>query len=382
MRREPRAALAACAFLLILVGRAPAAEGSAAPAAKPGSAPAASSPAPAPAPAAAPAKAKAELSAPAAAERLGAKLRWDPLTGTGSFERGGNLLSFALGSPYALFRREELIGLDAPRDGGNGPLFTEAAFSAIEGGFSRAEAAKKSHFSIAAILIDPGHGGKDSGAVGEHAVGGKKLRVVEKDLALDLSLRVYRALKAAYPDRRILITRSGDSYPSLEDRVSMANEVELEDNEAIIYVSVHANASFNKNAKGFEVWYLNPEYRRTLVAQDKAKDLGEDIAPILNAMLEEEFTTESILLARSIMDGLSSGIGRESPNRGVRAEEWFVVRNAKMPSVLVEAGFVTNPEEAALLADDDYLRRLSEGIYTGIVDFVSYFENMKGSQAR
>ncbi len=106
--------------------------------------------------------------------------------------------------------------------------------------------------------------------------------------------------------------------------------------------------------------------------------MGEDIAPILNVMLEEEFTTESILLARDIMDGLNTNIGTESPNRGVRAEEWFVVRNARMPSVLVETGFVTNPEEASLLSSEDYLRRLSDGIYTGIVNFVQYFESMKG----
>ena len=66
-------------------------------------------------------------------------------------------------------------------------------------------------------------------------------------------------------------------------------------------------------------------------------------------MLEEEFTTESIILARNIMTGLQAEIGADSPNRGVRAEEWFVVRNARMPSVLIETGFVTNPEEGKLL---------------------------------
>jgi N-acetylmuramoyl-L-alanine amidase len=322
--------------------------------------------------------AAALVGAGAAAKRLKAELLWDPLTGTGSFLRGSSELRFSLGSSLLLWNGGQTLKLDPPQNPGSGLAFTEASLSAIEKRFDEAEAASKGHFSVAAILIDPGHGGKDTGAVGEQTVGGKKLRVVEKDLTLDVSQRIYKALQTRFPDKRILITRSGDSYPSLEERVEQANEVRLADNEAIIYISIHANASFNKTAKGFEVWYLNPEYRRTLVGKEATKKLGSEIAPILNAMLEEEFTTESIILARNIMDGLSSNIGAESPNRGVRAEEWFVVRNARMPSVLVETGFVTNPEEARLLTSEDYLRRLSDGIYTGIVRFVDYFESMKG----
>jgi len=320
------------------------------------------------------------LDASAVAKRLGAELYWDPLTETGSFERNGAELRFSLGSPIALFNGRQILRLDPPEDRGSGLSFSEAAVKAMEGRFGPLP--EKGHFTVAAILIDPGHGGKDTGAVGEHVINGKKLRIAEKDLTLDISKRIYSALAARFPDKKILITRNGDTYPTLDDRVAMANQVKLADNEAIIYISIHANASFSKTAKGFEVWYLNPEYRRTLVGSDTKQKVGEDIAPILNVMLEEEFTTESILLARDIMDGLNSNIGSESPNRGIRAEEWFVVRNARMPSVLVETGFITNPEEAKLLSSGDYLRRLSDGIYTGIVKFVQYFESMKGPSAQ
>jgi len=318
------------------------------------------------------------IAAPKAAERIGADLYWDPLTGSGYLYRSRARASFALDTPFFIYGTTERITIDPPVDRGSGPAFTEASLSRIEGRFKAADLERRSHFSVAAILIDPGHGGKDSGAVGEHSVGGKRIRVVEKDIALEVSKRVHTTLSERFPDRRILITRKDDVYPTLEERVDMANEVDLADNEAIIYISIHANASFNKNAKGFEVWYLNPEYRRILVDKDKVGGLGEDIAPILNAMLEEEFTTESIILARSILEGLGTRIGSESQNRGVRAEEWFVVRNAKMPSVLVEMGFVTNPEEAKLLSEDDYLRRIADGVYNGVVDFVRYFESMKG----
>ena len=175
------------------------------------------------------------------------------------------------------------------------------------------------------------------------------------------------------------MTREDDIYPSLEARVNMANSVELESHEAVIYVSIHANAAFNKNSTGFEVWYLSPDYRRTVI-DSKTVDTAE-IVPILNSMMEEEFTTESILIAKSILDGLEAEIGDVSNNRGLKAESWFVVRNARMPSVLIELGFVTNEDEARLLDNSDYLQKYAAGIYNGIVNFVSYFESV-GNSAR
>jgi N-acetylmuramoyl-L-alanine amidase len=361
-----RRAVALCLALAIARGAA-AAPAAAVPSAAP---PSASSPA---------ASADAPASAGALAARLKARLSYDPLTGYGVIEKAGARLGFALGVPWATFNWSKFLFLDPPAEGEGGLSFSASAAARIEKAFSEADAISRSHFSIAAILIDPGHGGKDQGAIGELSVAGKKLRVVEKEVTLAISRKLYAALKAKYPDKQILITREGDSYPTLEDRVDMANSVDLAPNEAIIYVSIHANSSFNKNAKGFEVWYLNPEYRRTLVDSKKPGGPKQEIAPILNAMLEEEFTTESIILARNILTGLQAQVGADSQNRGVRADEWFVVRNARMPSVLIEAGFVTNAEEGKLLASDDYLARVADGVYNGLVDFVGYFESMRGA---
>jgi len=303
-------------------------------------------------------------------EKLGASVWYDPLTGTGGFEKNGVYGGFALDQACLLWNWKEAVAVPAPRDTGNGIFFDAAFVAEAARRYEAIRAAGADKYRVAAILIDPGHGGKDTGAVGEHGT----LRLAEKDITLKAAHRVAELLTLRFPDRRIMLTREGDSYPTLEERVEMANRAKLEDNEAIIYVSIHANASFNKDAKGYEVWYLNPEYRRTVVDADTVKDKGHEIAPILNAMLEEEFTTESIILARKVMDRLGSAIGRESVSRGIRAEEWFVVRNAKMPSILIEMGFVTNPDEAALLADDAYLRRIADAIYNGIVDFVGHFE--------
>lgn len=299
-----------------------------------------------------------------------AQLAYDPLTQTGYLSKEDRFVSFAVGEPFIALNWNELKKVGAPTFE-DGTLvvpadFVKEAQNFLNGGSKD----KPTNYAIAAILVDPGHGGKDTGAIADLDSG----RLLEKDITLEVSKRVVELLKDRYPERKIMLTRDDDSYPTLEERVDMANSTDLKPDEAIIYVSIHANASFNKNAKGFEVWYLNPEYRRTVVDANTVKEKGDDIAPILNAMLEEEFTTESIILARNVYDRLSAIIGKQSPGRGIRAEEWFVVRNAKMPSILIEMGFITNPDEGQLLAQSGYLRKIGDAIYNGIVDFIEYFE--------
>ena len=144
-----------------------------------------------------------------------------------------------------------------------------------------------------------------------------------------------------------------------------------------LYVSIHANASLNKASSGYEVWYLSPGYRRTVLDKSAAEG-DKTLFPILNSMMEEEYTTESILIAKFIMDGMGAQIGNVSKARGIKAEEWFVVRNANMPSVLIEVGFVTNEKEALNLNNDAYLQKISLGIYNGINAFVTHFERSRG----
>jgi N-acetylmuramoyl-L-alanine amidase len=156
--------------------------------------------------------------------------------------------------------------------------------------------------------------------------------------------------------------------------------VPLAPHEASLYISIHVNASLDKRASGFEVWYLNPGYRRTVLEKSSAGDSGvsTDLFSILNSMAEEEYTTESILIAKFVLEGLQAQVGKLSTPRGIKAEEWFVVRNANMPSVLVELGFVTNEKEAELLNSADYLNKTAEGIYNGLSAFVRHFEQSRG----
>lgn len=305
-------------------------------------------------------------------------LHFDPLTGIGRIVAGPDLISFKIDQSTLLLGGSTLLAAAAPRLVGNAIHMASSTVSAIKEWLDLRRAERAAKTSVAVILIDPGHGGRDPGAIGEHGSGSNKFRVLEKDVTLSIGLQLYEQLKQRWPDKTILITRSDDSFPTLEDRVTMANGHDLSVNEAVIYVSIHANASFNTRARGFEVWYLNPEYRRTVVDGKKAEGIDKEVLPIINTMLEEEYTTESIFLARSILDGLQTNVGQITGNRGIRAEEWFVVRNARMPSVLVEVGFVTNEEEARLLASDSYLQKLTKGIYNGVVNFVDYFESRRG----
>lgn len=312
---------------------------------------------------------------------LSAKLQWDPLLQTGllltpehriSFtaESGENSLPFIIDGRYVIY-------LSPPRYSGGTLFFPSETLQGLEKALASIKSTEQSLYRIAAIVIDPGHGGRDSGAVAEHTINKKKVTLQEKNITLSVGKQVYDALVARYPEKRILMTRTGDTYPTLEDRVSIANSIQLGEHEAILYISIHANASFNKNARGYEVWYLSPEYRRTVVDPKKYQESTE-VIPILNAMLEEEFTTESILLAKYILGQLDTSLGDRIPSRGLKAEEWFVVRNAKMPSVLVELGFITNLQDAILMNDAAYLQKFSEALYKGIAEFVTNFEKTGG----
>jgi N-acetylmuramoyl-L-alanine amidase len=323
------------------------------------------------------------LSLDEAMNKLGAGsvFRWDPLFRTGNISLSGHHAAFSAGYPGeqlpVILDSREILTLSAPWLENSLLRFPESFVAALKRAFDNSILNEQFRYRIAAIVVDPGHGGRDPGAQGTHTINGKTLKLSEKDITLKSSLYLYSRLSAAYPDKRILLTRDRDTYPTLEERVLLANSVPLKDNEAILYVSIHANASMNRHARGYEVWYLSPDYRRDLIDREKFRDSAE-IIPIMNDMLQEEFTNESIMIAQAINRRIGEAMGRSLPARGLKAEEWFVVRNARMPSVLVELGFITNPADAEILNSEESLKKLTEAIYKGIIDFVTNFESSGG----
>ncbi|MCI1208007.1 MAG: N-acetylmuramoyl-L-alanine amidase [Treponema sp.] len=309
----------------------------------------------------------------------GTIIYWDSLSGSGVLEKNGHQISFRIDDPAVLFDFNKVSFTDAPviRDGA---VMVSPDFLAVTEKFFQSQNSENK-YRIGAILVDPGHGGKDPGAMRTQVIDGKKVTLKEKDITLKVGKMLYNHLKTSYPDKQVLITRTDDRFLSLAERTDMANSIKLKPNEAVIYISVHVNASLSPNASGYEVWYLSPNYRREVLDTPSSSE-DKELLPILNSMMEEEYTTESILIAKFIMDGLKVQIGNDSKARGIRAEEWFVVKNAKMPSVLVEMGFLSNYKEACLLNDDAYLQKISQGLYNGITAFVTHFERSRGFTGR
>lgn len=308
-------------------------------------------------------------------DRLDLDFYWDPYSESGLLQRGNVSVRFV-----TRFGRSVVSYQDTVTHGGvtrrEGELFIPATFQRyLEELFPPPE--ERFERTIAAIYIDAGHGGRDPGAIGVLPSANGPVQITEKSLALDVAVQLGTLLERRFPAKEIVLSRSEDVYLTLEERTVIANGIDIERNETVIFVSVHANASLNSAARGFEVWFLPPEVRRAnLVTADRVGVDDPAVLSIINTIREEEITLESVLLARNVLAGMDAAIGGESPNRGVKEESWYVVRNAKMPSILVEIGFVTNPDELALLTNAEYLSRLVDGIFDGIVSFVENFEQV------
>lgn len=331
-----------------------------------------------------------EVNLPEKAQSAGMMLYWDPLSLSGVLEKNGHQISFQSGSSFIMKDYQTIVSEKAPyvKDGSliaSVSFFNEAQKFFQEGmqaddapAPSDASPAAPSSYGIGAIVIDPGHGGKDPGAISPVplTVNGKKVSVMEKDITLKIGLMLYDALRVAYPGKKIIMTRKDDTFVSLQQRTEIANGVKLKDDEAILYLSIHVNSSFDKSASGYEVWYLSPDYRRQVTNTDDLED--KTLGNIINSLVEEEYTTESILLANFIQNGINTQVGKLSKARGLKAENFAVVRNAMMPSILIETGFISNEKEAGLLTDDSYLKKMSLGIYNGLQAFISHFERTRG----
>jgi len=312
------------------------------------------------------------------------QFRWDPFFASGTFTVGRHEAAFTSGrageTGVVLLDRRDVLTLPLPYADRGDIRFPEVFVTQVRNTFVRYAEEARSRFRVAAIVIDPGHGGRDPGAIGTHTIRGRQLRSVEKDIVLDVSRRLHSLLSASFPDKRVLLTRDTDTHVTLENRVELANTIPMAENEVAIFVSVHANASFNREARGFEIFYLRPGYRREVIDRSMHADNAE-VLSILNSMMEQTLATESILLANSILRRFDEVVGDVKLNRGIKPAEWFVVRNSRMPSVLVELGFVTNETDAVLMSDTAHLNKLSRALYNGVSDFVAFFERAGGFAA-
>lgn len=306
--------------------------------------------------------------------RAGSELRWNPYRERGLIMGENTVISFKVGSSFIIRNSDELYsGVNIYNSSGNILVSEESAkliYRLLNFDQEHEELVNDEElYNIPVIILDPGHGGRDPGALGNFS----EFSVKEKDVVLDIGKRVANKLKERYSHKRVLLTRSSDKFLTLEERVELANAVELKPKEAVIYISIHANASVNRKAQGFEVWYLPKNYRRNVLKENVHVD--DSINAIVNAVKEDEISLEGVELASTLSEYINNEIGEYSSNRGLKEEIWYVVRKARMASVLIEVGFVTNEIEGKRLTEDEYLQKIADGIYNGITKFVTMYED-------
>jgi len=198
---------------------------------------------------------------------------------------------------------------------------------------------------FAVVVIDPGHGGQDSGAICG--------AIYEKDLTLDIAQRVDRLLQAQ--GLATLMTRVGDSYVSLQDRVAVTNRA-----RDCIFVSIHFNEG-KKIVSGVETYYAEHQTASAprLVSWIPFLD-GTNAAA-------ESPTAGSQSLARFIQEAMVART--KAPDRGTKSEQFFVIVNVGVPAVLVEAGFLSSKEDVANLESNDYREQMAAAISEGIIRY-------------
>jgi N-acetylmuramoyl-L-alanine amidase len=229
-----------------------------------------------------------------------------------------------------------------------------------------ASIARQLALGVGRIVIDPGHGGKDYGAPGYFK------GVHEKDVVLEIARKLAGRIRSEL-GCEVLLTRDSDSYLTLEERTAIANT-----KKADLFISIHANASRNRNAYGIETYFLNlttDEESIAVAARENAtseKNISE-LQTILDDLMRNAKVNESSRLATYVQKDLSrhlSGNYSQIHDKGVKQAPFYVLLGAHMPSILIETSFISNKRECGRLSDSQYQDHLCEGIVKGLRRYI------------
>ena len=216
------------------------------------------------------------------------------------------------------------------------------------------------------VVIDPGHGGKDPGALN------RALGLREKDITLDIGKRL-NAILNEHKELEVILTRPRDAYVPLEERAAIANS-----NQGDLFVSIHTNSAPRRSARGIESYYLNittDPWAMEVAAQENAmssKSISE-MRTILDQILQNSKVSESRIFSQCLQESMVANLkGKYDAieNLGVKKAPFYVLLGAQMPSALVEVSFLSHAAEAKRLATPEYRQAVAAGLYLGVVRFI------------
>jgi N-acetylmuramoyl-L-alanine amidase len=225
---------------------------------------------------------------------------------------------------------------------------------------------------IGKIVIDPGHGGHDTGTIGPNGL-------QEKDLVLEVGRRLGKMLETRL-GAEVVYTRKNDTFIPLETRTAIANQ-----QRADLFISIHANSSHDSAARGVETYYLNftssPDALEVAARENAVSEKSiYELQDLVKKIALKEKIEESREFAADVQQSLHSGLSAKSPgirNRGVKKAPFIVLIGANMPSILAEISFVSNPGDEHRLETSEYRQRIADSLYHGIAKYVDGLSGVK-----
>lgn len=274
-------------------------------------------------------------------------------------ERIRNVSVFYLSEP-------DRIVMDVAGDESTTDKLTRIRDKVKKGGSGTLTLSEQLGMKVAKVVLDPGHGGKDPGCIG-------KSGLTEKEITLDVARRLKKLLEENL-NLQVVMTRNRDVFIPLDERTAIANR-----EKADLFISIHVNAAENPSLRGVETWFLD------FAASERAKKIAarenfyfqkprSDLDKILNDLLLNSKTQESSRLAKILQDDLTDGLNRkfkDIQSHGVKGAPFVVLVGARMPSVLSEISFMSNPTEERRLKSIGYRDDIAKSLFNGISRYVS-----------
>ncbi|MCK5511453.1 MAG: N-acetylmuramoyl-L-alanine amidase [Thermodesulfovibrionia bacterium] len=243
-------------------------------------------------------------------------------------------------------------------------VFGKKGFKSVLAEEKRAKLAE-----IKRVVIDPGHGGEDPGAIGPHGL-------KEKDVALAIAKKLGRILRKKY-NMETILTRERDVYVPLEERTAIANS-----KKGDLFISIHVNSSRNRKLKGIETYFLNwttdaesnrVAARENAISYKEMRKVQSELQMILQDLERDNKKDESMKLAGNVQVSMVNTLKRDYKkivNLGVKHALFYVLVGAEMQSILIETSFISNYEEERRLSNGQYRDSLAESIADGINNYI------------